>query len=246
MAFFHPNPMDQSSWLYQTAHFSTWYRCIGIDIPGYGRSPKALPGLTMSDIAEAGWEAIDEAFSGEPAVLVGCSTGSTIVGYMHNQRPERTQALIVCGAAYRDRAKKGLALQRIKAYRERGLAFRWDYAFEDLSPAFRATPMAHYFAGLFTERNAHADLDSIVYQFEALGQVEPEGHYAAIKCPMLILTGSEDLAHPLAFDLQARVAGSELRVLHGAGHAPHMEQPWLFDRYMIEFLMKHHLFPGEG
>jgi pimeloyl-ACP methyl ester carboxylesterase len=33
-------------------------------------------------------------------------------------------------------------------------------------------------------------------------------------------------------------------VLHGAGHACHMEQPWLFDRLMIEFLQKHGLFPG--
>ena len=40
MAFVHPNPMDQSCWIYQMAHLSTWFRCIGIDIPGYGRSPK--------------------------------------------------------------------------------------------------------------------------------------------------------------------------------------------------------------
>jgi len=31
MAFVHPNPMDQSCWLYQMARFSTWYRCIALD-----------------------------------------------------------------------------------------------------------------------------------------------------------------------------------------------------------------------
>jgi len=37
---------------------------------------------------------------------------------------------------------------------------------------------------------------------------------------------------------------AQLKVLPGAGHACQMEQPWLFDRFMIEFLSKHGLFPA--
>ncbi len=53
--------MDQSCWIYQMAHLSSWYRCVVIDLPGYGRSPNADPGLTMGDMAEACWEALDNA-----------------------------------------------------------------------------------------------------------------------------------------------------------------------------------------
>ena len=63
IAFIHPNPMDNACWIFQMAHLSTWYRCIAIDIPGYGRSPKADAGLTMNDMAEACWEAIDDALA---------------------------------------------------------------------------------------------------------------------------------------------------------------------------------------
>jgi 3-oxoadipate enol-lactonase len=242
MAFVHPNPMDQSCWLFQLAHMSTWYRCIAIDIPGYGRSPKARDGLTMSDMAEGCWEAIESEFADEGAILVGCSVGSAILPYMHHARPAETKALIMCGTGYNP--GKEFASHRIKQYTERGIDYRWDYTFEDFSPAFRQTPLAMYVADLFAERNAHADLDSILRQFLALKAPDAVDHFSRISCPSIILSGSEDGTHKAAFALKEQIPACELRILHGAGHACQIEQPWLFDRYMIEFLDKHDLFPG--
>jgi pimeloyl-ACP methyl ester carboxylesterase len=243
MAFVHPNPMDQSCWIYQMAHMSTWFRCIAIDIPGYGRSPKAQPGLTMEDMAQACWEAIDDAAPGEPAILAGCSVGSNLVPWMHHQQPKRTAALVVCGTGYNP--GREFTKHRIATYQEQGIDYRWGYTFEDFSAAFRATPMAHFFANLFTERNPHADVQSIIYQFQALARPEPDDHHSRIACPMIILTGSEDNSHPRAAALKARIAGCEMKILYGAGHACQIEQPWLFDRYLIEFLKQHRLFPKQ-
>ncbi len=242
IAFIHPNPMDQSCWIFQMAHLSTWYRCITIDIPGYGRSPKADAGLTMEDMAEACWEAIDDALPGETAILVGCSTGSAIAPYMHHHRPDKTAALVLSGTGYTP--GKEFAKRRIDAYTANGIDYRWAYTFEILSPAFRATPLAHFFANLFTERNDFADLETILHQFRALQKPDPDGHHERVACPTVILTGSEDGAHQSAFALQERIPDCELRTLPGAGHACQIEQPWVFNRFMIEFLAKHGLFPG--
>ncbi len=236
VAFVHPNPMDQSCWLYQMAHLSSWCRCIAIDIPGYGRSPKATAGLTMTDLAQACWEAIDDAYPGEAAVLAGCSVGAAIVQHMHHVHPGRTSALVLCGTGYNP--SKAFAAHRIKAYKERGVGYRWGFTFEDFSPAFRATPMARWFADMFAERNAHADLQSIILQFEALAKPEAEDHHARIACPAIIISGSEDNAHQSAFALKERIKGCEMQIIYGAGHACQMEQPWLFDQHMLEFLRR--------
>src|SRR5437667_8202920 len=115
IAFVHPNPMDQSCWIYQMAHLSTWYRCISIDIPGYGKSPKATAGLTRWDMANACWEAIDAATpDGEPAILVGCSVGSSLVPHMYHLRPEQTAAMVLSGTGYSPPGVSDVGPRRIK------------------------------------------------------------------------------------------------------------------------------------
>src|SRR5579871_4588991 len=80
IVFLHPNPMDHTCWLYQMAHLSTWFRTIGIDLPGYGKSPAARPGLTAPELAEACWRTVGEVTAGA-AIVVGLSVGSCIAEY---------------------------------------------------------------------------------------------------------------------------------------------------------------------
>jgi pimeloyl-ACP methyl ester carboxylesterase len=241
MAFLHPNPMDQSSWIYQMMHFSTWFRCIGVDMPGYGRSPKADSGLTMDDLAQAFWDCINDVEPGAPTILVGCSAGSRIIPYMYKQRPEMTAAVIMAGTGYSE--QQSSFTNRINSYTEEGIAFRWLHNFVDFSPAFRATQMAHYFTEIFTERNVLGDADSIIHQFEALETADPQ-LVLRLACPTMIVSGTEDASHSRALDLKKRMPHAEFRAIPGAGHACFIEQPWLFDRYVREFLEHEGLLPN--
>jgi pimeloyl-ACP methyl ester carboxylesterase len=242
MLFVHPNPMDYNCWLYQMPRFSTWFRTIGIDLPGYGRSPTASPGLTIQDIAQACWEAADEV-TNEPGVLVGLSVGMFVVLYMANQRPQQTLGVILSGAGYRP--VKDFTARRSKQYSEQGVDFRRQFTLEDFSPAFRASEYAGYFADLFTERNDTADVPTIIEQFRALEPPDPDWLYEGIRAPTLIITGSEDNAHSAAFALQERIVGCELVTMEGAGHACNMERPWEWDAIALAFLRKHGLLePG--
>jgi pimeloyl-ACP methyl ester carboxylesterase len=104
---------------------------------------------------------------------------------------------------------------------------------------FAATPLAAWFARMFTERNATADLDTIVAMFAALGQPDPEHLQSDLHAPVLILSGSLDRGHSTAPALQARLPDAQLVTIEGAGHACHIERPWEVDREMIAFLRAH-------
>ena len=240
MVFVHPNPMDHSCWIYQMSHFSTWFRTIGIDLPGYGRSPTAEPGLTMQDVAQACWEAVDNV-SDEPAILAGCSVGFTLALHMASQQPDRTSAIILSGCSYRPEGKP-FTENRIASYTKEGIAFRQTHFRHGISRAFEASPLGGYFERLFLERNDTADVSSIIEMFRALGQPDPEEIFDP-KAPALIITGSEDNSHDSSFRLRDRV-GCELVTIEGAGHCCQLEQPWEWDRIALEFLRRKGLLPG--
>ncbi len=65
MLFCHSTPDDHRLWLFQTAHFSAWYRTVAVDLPGYGRSAAPQQGVTIEDMAASCWEAFDR---------LGCGT----------------------------------------------------------------------------------------------------------------------------------------------------------------------------
>lgn len=236
MVFIHPNPMDNTSWMYQVAHFSTWFRCISIDLPGYGRSPSARPGLTMEEIAAACWDAVDEVVdSSGPAVLVGCSVGSEMVQHMYHLRPDQVSALVVSGASWLP--VKHYTEQRIRQYGE-GIGIRFQHALDDFSPQFRESPMGQWFARMFVERNQWADAETIATMFKALAAPDPEYLQRDLNVPVLIQSGSLDVVHKEAYVLRDRLPNAELVAFNDVGHACQIEQPWKFDAEMIRFLRK--------
>lgn len=173
---------------------------------------------------------------------VGSSVGALVAPEMFHLRPSRTAALVLSGAGAPDPEQTAASrAERIRHFTEEGIAYRWRFTFDDFSPAFRATPLAQFFAELFKERDAFADAQSIIYQFEALGAPRPPTFYSSITCPTLVLTGTEDHAHPRALALKQHIPHCEVRILPGAGHACQLEQPELFDRFLVDSLRHHAL-----
>lgn len=242
MVFLHPTPLDSACWMYQVAHLSNWFRCVAIDLPGFGRSPKADSGTTMADVAVACWDAVDRSGARGEAIVMGCSLGSIAAQHMYHVRPELTRAVILTGAGWWE--DRSFFDGRIANYRSKGFAFRYDHTLELFAPDFAASPMGVWFAEMFVGRSDHADIETIVAMFQALMAPDPDGLQEDLDVPVLILTGDHDIGHESAFVLRDRLPNAELVVLDGTGHAAMMEQPWRFDAEVLAFLERIGAHPG--
>ena len=238
MVFLHPNPTDRRIWLYQAARFSTWFQVINVDLPGYGHSPTAGAGLSMADVAAAAWALVD-AVSDEPAIIAGCSVGYAAAMHMSLLRPDRVAALLLSGASYRP--VKTSAPRRIAQYQAEGLGARRRHFDEVVGSDFRGSPLHDYLGTMFLESNAHADLDTILELYRAVGAPDEDRLFSSVTAPTLIITGSEDGAHQNAFPLRDRIPGARLVTMEGAGHACQVERPWEWDAHAIDFLREHGL-----
>lgn len=234
MVFLHPNPADGSFWHYQVAHFSTWFRCVTIDLPGYGRSPGVASGTTLAEIAEACWQAVPQVAQAERAVIVGCSVGSWVAEHMYHRRPEATDAVVLSGTGWY--SEKHFVARRVAEFRSRGAAFRREYALDLLAEDFRSSPIATWFADMLDERSAHIDIDGVIAMFEALEEPDPPWLHRDLYAPVLILSGTEDVAHTEALELRDRLPDVEMTAIEGAGHACNIERPDVFDREILHFL----------
>jgi pimeloyl-ACP methyl ester carboxylesterase len=238
MVFLHPLPADRSAWLYQQAHFSTWCRTLAIDLPGYGQSPASGATLSVADIAEACWDAVD-ATSPEPAILVGLSMGSTVAQFMAASRPGRTLALVLTGGGWfpaTDARFHGNIEAAIDHFEREGITAREHELRRNYGPRFAGTPLADYLTTIWTERNSQADTATIVQTYRALRTAVPDDLHARIKSPTLVITGSADPATEAHRRLAERIANSELRTIEGAGHLCNAERPWEYDALVLEFL----------
>lgn len=227
-----PNPCDATYWAGQLARYSTWYRTLAIDVPGYGFSPPAPEGVSLSDVARQIWSTVDTHTSG-PVAVVGVSMGSTLALHMRQQRPAQVAGLILSGCSYRP--VKDFAFRRRDGYAAGGIEYRHQHLRDGFSPAFLSTSAGQRTLVRAEERDGLVDVDSVVRLFEAHAVPDPEPLFD-VAGPVLIISGTADYAHDGAVALAQRLGDARFVPIDGAGHACSVEAEDEFDRLALGFL----------
>ena len=223
---------DKSVWGPQLDHFGQNRRTVALDYPGYGESD-LIEQADRSTFASAMLAAIT-ALGIERAHVCGLSLGGVIAIAMHAQASGRCASLVLAdsfachpeGHAIYDRSlaaaaelgMRGLAEARVDALLAAGADRR--VRAEVVDTMGRIDPRAYALGA------------------KAVWLADQRAEVRGIRCPVLVLCGSEDRITPpaLSEDLKDRIAQSSLIEIAGAGHLSNLEQPAVFNRVVEAFL----------
>ena len=237
----HANPFDHNLWMYQIAHFATYFRVIALDIRGYGRSDKPTTQFSLGDMVnDVVGVCRDEGV--EQAVIGGVSVGSGIALLLGLDRPEMCKALILVGGGCEAGRNKD---KRIRAYQEEGIdKYHIQHLRELVSARFADSKRGSYLLRTFAERDPWLSAESIARVICARAAIDMAPRLDSMKVPTLVINGEHDGSLPSGKKTAQLIAGAVHKILPETGHACCIEDPAGFDAIVIDFLKQHGLFPS--
>jgi 3-oxoadipate enol-lactonase len=239
LVLIHANPFDHDLWMYQAAHFSTWFRVVGIDIRGYGRSAKVTTGYALKDMCDDVIGVMQDLGIAR-AICGGCSVGSGIALLLGLDHPDRFDALILVGgnSASSDRYQK-----RIEGYRNDLADYHIKHLRDLVHSQFADSRLGRHLLDQFVERQPRLRGEAIAQVFMAGNHTDMTARLPTMKVPTLVINGELDHSLPAGRKTASLVPGAVHKVLPGTGHACCIEDPAGFDGLVIDFLHAHGLMP---
>lgn len=241
LVLIHANPFDHNLWMYQIAHFSTYFKVIALDIRGYGRSDKPTTPFSLKDMAEDVLGVCRDAAVSQ-AILAGVSVGSGIAILLGLDHPEMFRALILVGGSS---GPGGSIEERIDGYTRVGVSTYHLRHLRDLvAPDFADSKLGKYLLETFVERDPWLSGESIGQIFRARGALDMTPRLATMKVPTLVVNGEYDNSLAGGKKTASLIPKAAHKILPRTGHACNIEDPAGFDQIVIDFLRAHRLMPA--
>lgn len=230
---FHSLLADAGSFAPLAARLSSTHRVALPDMPGFGASAPAGPGLDA--VADRVAEALGSL--GGPATILGNGYGSFVALMLALRHPTLVRRLVLAGtgAAFSEPGRAAFRAMA-EAASARGLAAVADTAMRRLfSAEFQAANPA-----LIEERRERflaTDPAVFIGACDALATLDLRDQVRALAVPTLVIVGEQDEATPpaMARELSALLPDAGLIELPGLAHVPQLQDPDAFVRAVEGF-----------
>ena len=228
-----------ASWRPQTAAFSAAFRVLQYDCRGQGQSDH--PGGPCSmDMHADDLAALLAALHVDRAHVLGISYGGEVAQAFALKYPAQVRSLILADTVSEIGPELRLIVEGWKAAALSGdadlvflVSVPWNF-----SPRFIAAHPDMLAAARVRFRDI--DLPALARLSDAFAGVNFTARLHTIACPTCVLVGDEDLIKGPRYAqiIHRAIAGSELHVIPGAGHATCWEDPARFNAIVLEFLSR--------
>lgn len=239
VVFIHGFPFSHGMWQPQLQALPAGIRAIAYDLYGLGASDPGDGQYTIEGHVDD-LIALLDCLSLNKAVLVGLSMGGYIALRALERNPDRVLAAVLCDTrseADANEVKLRRAAQ-IKAVKEEGpVAFAEGFLKAVFAPeSFERRPEAVAMIRAIVEATPPRSIAGTLLALAA--RSDTTASLEKIQVPVLILVGEKDQTTPVeaAKAMHARIPGSKLEILPGAGHLSNLENPEAFNRCLWEFL----------
>jgi len=239
MVLIHANPFDHDLWMYQAAHFATWFKVVGIDIRGYGRSAKVTTAYALKDMCDDAVGVMKD-LGITRAVLGGCSVGSGIAIMLGLDHPELFEAIFLVGG---NSGSSSRYQGRIDNYRKGLKDFHIQHLRDLVAPAFADSRLGRHLLNMWVERQPRLMGEAIAQVFMAGNHTDNTERLPDMSVPTLVINGEFDNSLPAGKRTASLVPGAVHKVLPGTGHACCLEDPAGFDQIVMDFLRSQKLMP---
>ncbi|MFQ3598340.1 MAG: alpha/beta fold hydrolase [Chloroherpetonaceae bacterium] len=239
----HAFPLSAEMWSSQLDALSgNGYAALAPNAFGYNNSPQKQD-WTFSDYADALHDLM-ASLGISQATFVGVSMGGYKAFAFWRKYPEKVKSLVLCAT-------------RAEADTEEAKATR--YAFIDaLLKNGKEEAVARMLPKLLGETSHRSRpelvkrVESIIRQHSPTAIIETLKALASredsvsilssISVPTLVIAGAEDalMSESVLKVIHDGIADSHMKLIQGAGHLPNLEQPDIFNFYLLEHL--HHLY----
>lgn len=218
-----------SNWRAVVTAFSTRYRVIIPLMPVYEKPVRevetSVEGLMQFIASFVEYQQIDK------AILLGNSLGGHVALKYTLAFPAKVRALILTGSSGLYESGMGNEFPRYKSYPF--IKERVEYTF--YNPQTATKELVDEVFGIVNDTYKALRVLRIARsaQREYLGK-----ELKNIKTPSLLIWGLNDNITPphVAHEFNSLIPSSELRFIDHCGHAPMMEQPEVFNGYLLDFL----------
>lgn len=243
LVLLHGYPFDRSMWSGQAEAFGAEFRVVAPDLRGLGETTLGDGRASIEGMAED-VAALLEDLKIRRVVLGGLSMGGYVAFEFLRKFPERVRALVLADTRPQADTEEGRRSREENA--RRALSEGMTPIVESMLPKLLA-PSTLERGGEVLERVRAMMLgtspEGAAAALRAMASRRDQtGLLPSIRVPTLIVVGAEDSITPPADAeaMRAKIEGSRLFVVEGAGHLSNVERPSEFNRALLEFLRALH------